>query len=177
MVASLESVVILLKGKIGKLVYQKWSGSLWDMFCIFFFQFPVYARDQRTVNERTATTQILITVDLDEAPRFTSDLSVQQLAETAKAGDLVKQLLAFDADLEVILQLGGPAWHNLNGLTGQEKLNSRKQQLGRPMFMKSSSGYFIIWAAKLESQLSAVCPVKIQISLCTVWSESSLGTF
>ena len=57
------------------------------------------------MNEKTATTQIIIDVDLDEAPRFTSSNFVQLVSETAKAGDSIKQLEATDPDLAVSLRI------------------------------------------------------------------------
>ena len=75
-----------------------------QLIVCFSFQFTAYAHDNRKdlSIRRTATTQILIRVDLDEAPRFTNDRFVDLLEETAKAGDPVKQLTAFDSDLEVM---------------------------------------------------------------------------
>ncbi|XP_045166908.2 cadherin-23-like [Mercenaria mercenaria] len=63
------------------------------------FKFVVVARDQRCVNERNGTTNVLINVIVDTAPSFVSPTTVPPLNETAKLGDVVHILKADDADL------------------------------------------------------------------------------
>ena len=69
-------------------------------------QFQAYAEDDRQVQfRRTATTQVSITIDLDAAPRITSNTVVPVINEQAKQGDLIKLVEAVDDDIEVWIVL------------------------------------------------------------------------
>ncbi|WAQ95973.1 FAT4-like protein, partial [Mya arenaria] len=64
------------------------------------FDFVVRARDQRRVNERFATANVIIDVDADSAPIFTSGTSIPTIAETSVAGSTIHRLSARDEDQE-----------------------------------------------------------------------------
>jgi len=67
------------------------------------FEFFVLASDQRRVNARTVQASVVVDVDSDQTPYFTSSTTIGQLQETALAGQLVHDLNAQDDDQDHVI--------------------------------------------------------------------------
>ena len=64
-------------------------------------QITIVATDQRPVNEKTATTSVLITVDLDADPYFSMSVYRNTINESQSIQAVMTNIRATDNDLKV----------------------------------------------------------------------------